>query len=199
MMPMRFFVFVLVCCLGLAGCTAPVDKPVSGSPTPVQTFAHIDPVRLNIARIEITNVSNDPSPPADFKISLVDKTMQYFGRKVVASPYADPSQGFLSVKIQQASVQKEHQLAKGTVPKSLGVGGADVYMLKLTLLVELHDAQGYVTHGKSLVANRRLSLSEHSSIAEREKLQLESVEALFNVLDPKLTHILLGDMQLRTL
>lgn len=198
-MSMRFVLFVFVCCLGLAACTSPTNRPKSGAPTPVQTFAHIDPVRLNISRIEVTHVANDPPQPADFKRSLVDKTLEYFERKIVASPYAKPDQGVLSIKIQEASVEKEHELAKGTVPKSLGVGGADVYRLKLTLLVELQDSQGYVTHGKSLVAHRRVSLSEHSSLAEREELQLESIEALFNVIDPKLTHILLGDMQLRTL
>ncbi len=193
------FIFVLLLCFVVTACTNPPNRPRNGMPMPMQTFAHIQPILLNVSRVEVVDDFVSTPQPADFKVSLVQKTKQYFAHKLKAARYAAPSAGALVVKIEDARVERDYKASESFVPQKLGLGGADVYKLKLVVLVEHHDEWGGVLAGKRFAVERGLSISEHSSLAEREQHQLDSIEAIFNTLDPDLSRALIEEMKLRAL
>lgn len=166
---------------------------------PQQTFAHVEALTLNVSRIEVTDVSNAPPLPEDFVVSPGDATVQYFSKKVRASEYASPEHGVLRVDIEMASVEKVHKDADGFIPSKLGFGGLDEYDMKLKIALNHVDAVGDVIYGKTIMVQRRFSISEHSSLAKREEAQLESIEAVFKKVDPEVTSVLLDEMKLGAL
>ena len=193
------FVYYGLICVVLTGCFFSSNRVWSGLPMPQQTFAHVEPIRLNVARIEVTDVSNNPPLPQDFTVSPVDAAIQYFSKKMKASEHAGPQHGIVLVQIEEASVVKEHKDASGFFASKLGVGGLDAYHMRLRVSIEYRDQNNDLLHGKVINADRKFSISEHSSLAKREDAQLKSIEAVFDKIDDEVTRTLLEEMRLGAL
>lgn len=185
---------IAILILGLfitAACTAPTNRPRVGQPMPQQTFAHIAAQPVRVAAIDIRDESQGAAP-GDFTFSLPDQTQRYVRQKFEASG----SQGLLRIRILEADVGRGYIPAQGGFTKSLNVGGMDEYTLKLRLVLEHVGADGRMIFGKEITATNRLRVSEHCALADRERDQLGAVEALFNLIDPKVTQIVSHEMGL---
>ena len=77
-----------------------------------------------------------------------------------------------------------------------GLGGFDVYDVKVVLRLEHRNDAGDLIYGTVVNAHRGIKVSEHASIAERERVQFEGLEQLFLMLDGHVNKVLIKDMGL---
>lgn len=180
----------------LVACTTTSGGVQSGMPMPKQTYAHIQPIKVNVTQVEINNASARDDVPDDFVYSVSDQALLYLSRKFEASGYAPPQQGRLVVRIEEARAEYGHQEADQAVGRWLNVGGSDHYRIILKVVVEHQDQYGGVIYGKALSAEQKLGISEHSSIAKRESEQMAALETLFKAIDGKITDIVTHEMRL---
>ena len=190
---MRLLVLFMVLGLGLAGCTMPGHRLVNGQPVAGQSFAHVEPLSVNVGKVEIVDRSGAAVMPDDFVFSLPDQAILYLSRKFETVRGAGEQQGYLLIRIEEANVMKGQQGGDDW----FGVTGQDRYVLLMRLALEHRAADGRVLYGKTVTAEQRFSIAEFGvSPARREQKQLEAVEKLFGVLDPKITEIVTQDMRL---
>lgn len=181
-------VFILAV-LGLPGCMS-TPSP-EGKPLPQMTFAHVEPLPVNVAAVEVAG-QPDPYFEADFVVSPYNAARNYLGRRFRAGGY----DGTLRLAVQSAKVTRSYAKSTQPVAGFLEVGGHDVYQVEMVIRLEHIGPSGHVLYGKTLTAKRAMNITEHASIAERERHQLESMEAMFSDLDPEVRRIVFEEMRL---
>tara|TARA_R110002072_G_scaffold132608_1_gene272733 strand:+ start:1323 stop:1910 length:588 start_codon:yes stop_codon:yes gene_type:complete len=158
----------------LAGCATEVEKPGF----PQISFAHLQPISLNVARIEVENryVSPATRPNVEHEFPARPAAVaSNWGRDRLRAVGAS---GVARVIVRRASVV-EVPLARTT-----GVKGAftrdqsERYDAVIDMMVELRDADGNVRVTAESTAKRSRSVSENISLNDREKVWFEMTEAM---------------------
>ncbi len=173
-----------LCIMGLL-CLGFLPACVSAPPEtaePVLTFAHMRPVALNVAKIEVLDEYRPtmqepyvdhlmPSPPARAAKILAEEKLQAVGEGRL-----------LRVVIDEASVVKEN------LPVTEGFWGAfsqepaERYKAKVTLRFELVNeaAPDIIIGHASVIGKRTKTLIEGESPAARDQAMTELTEALMS-------------------
>ena len=181
-------IFLIV--IALATLTACASAQPGEALTPAMTFKNLEPLNLAVRDRAINAVH--PINAEGFSYALDDLMSVYLQRKL----HPVGTQGAISANIDQVEVHRTQEEAESGVANFLNVGGFEVYTVKIKLRLEHLDNAYEPVYGKVLNINRRIKISEHASIAEREQTQFESLEKLFVDLDQRINKILLEEMKL---
>ena len=158
----------------LAGCATEVQK----SGFPQISFAHLQPISLNVARIEMKNryisPATRPNVEHEFPVSPAAVASNW-GRDRLRAVGAS---GVARVIVRRASV------IEVPLKRTTGVTGAftrdqsERYEAVIDMMVELRDATGNVRVTAESTAKRSRSVSENISLNDREKIWFEMTESM---------------------
>lgn len=182
------FVLLLVFMAGLSACTTSIGR--EGKPMPVLTFENLQPLAINVRSMNVQ--SGEPRTYQNFVVSPSFALENYLQQRFTAQGMNDA----LRVIVEDASVEIGHQDSDKGVARYMGVAGFDVFDVNIKLRLEHVDHTGHIFYGTTLSARRVIKVSEHASITEREKHQLEGMEEMFRQLDDGVQKIVLQDMRL---
>ena len=157
----------------VAGCAAKVERPGF----PQISFAHLQPISLNVARVEVVNryasPAARPNVEHEFPVSPAATAMNW-GRDRLKP--VGPS-GTARVVVRRASV------VEVPLQRSTGVRGvftrdqSERYDAVIDMMVEIRDETGNVRSTVESTAKRSRSVSENISLNDREKVWFEMTEA----------------------
>ena len=158
----------------LAGCATEVQKPGFSQ----ISFAHLQPISLNVARIEMENryisPATRPNVEHEFPVSPAAVASNW-GRDRLRAVGAS---GVARVIVRRASV------VEVPLKRTTGVTGAftrdqsERYEAVIDMMVELRDATGNVRVTVESTAKRSRSVSENISLNDREKIWFEMTESM---------------------
>jgi len=166
----------------LTGCATEVQKPGFSQ----ISFAHLQPISLNVARIEVENryvsPATRPNVEHEFPVSPAAVASNW-GRDRLR---AVGQSGVARVVVRRASV------VEVPLKRTTGVTGAftrdqsERYDAIIDMMVELRDAAGNVRVTAESTAKRSRSVSENVSLIEREKTWFEMTETMMSDLNTAL-------------
>ena len=166
----------------LAGCATEVQKPGFSQ----ISFAHLQPINLNVARIEMENryisPATRPNVEHEFPVSPAAVASNW-GRDRLRAVGAS---GVARVIVRRASV------VEVPLKRTTGVTGAftrdqsERYEAVIDMMVELRDATGNVRVTVESTAKRSRSVSENISLNDREKIWFEMTESMMTDLNTAL-------------
>jgi len=166
----------------LTGCATEVQKPGFSQ----ISFAHLQPISLNVARIEVENryvsPATRPNVEQEFPVSPAAVASNW-GRDRLR---AVGQSGVARVVVRRASV------VEVPLKRTTGVTGAftrdqsERYDAIIDMMVELRDADGNVRVTAESTAKRSRSVSENVSLIEREKIWFEMTETMMSDLNTAL-------------
>jgi hypothetical protein len=176
------FSAVIAAFLALAGCATEVQRPGFSR----ISFAHLQPISLNVARIEVENLyvppATRPNVEHEFPVSPAAVASNW-GRDRLR---AVGQTGIARVIVRRASV------IEVPLKRSTGVKGAftrdqsERYDAIIDMAVELRDANGDIRVAAESTAKRSRSVSENISLNDREKVWFEMTEAMMSDLNTAL-------------
>ena len=166
----------------LTGCATEVHKPGFSQ----ISLAHLQPISLNVARIEVENryvsPATRPNVEHEFPVSPA-AVASNCGRDRLR---AVGQSGVARVVVRRASV------VEVPLKRTTGVTGAftrdqsERYDAIIDMMVELRDAAGNVRVTVESTAKRSRSVSENVSLIEREKIWFEMTETMMSDLNTAL-------------
>ena len=166
-------------CVGLVlqtvvGCAYDAQKPGF----PQISFAHLQPISLNVARVEVENryvpPATRPNVEHEFPVSPAASALNW-GRDRLR---AVGSAGVARVIVHRAS-GVEVPLQKSTGLKGLFTRDqSERYDAVIGMMVEVRDQAGKVRVTAESIAKRSESVSENVSLSEREKVWFRMTEAM---------------------
>ena len=166
----------------LTGCATEVQKPGFSQ----ISLAHLQPISLNVARIEVENryvsPATRPNVEHEFPVSPAAVASNW-GRDRLR---AVGQSGVARVVVRRASV------VEVPLRRTTGVTGAftrdqsERYDAIIDMMVELRDADGNVRVTAESTAKRSRSVSENVSLIEREKIWFEMTETMMSDLNTAL-------------
>ena len=159
-----------------------------GKPMADLTFGHLSPVMLQVSDIIRNEITQDQLDriPQNFTVPVDDLANAYIQRRLQAA--GGPEK--LSVTIDDLSVRYEQKDSDSAVAEFLGVAKIDSYAVTITMDLMLENERNGAVRGRKFTARRVINISEHVSVAERERKQLEGVEAMFVDIDRSVLDIL---------
>ncbi len=162
-----------IVCL-LAGCAKELKTPGF----PQISFAHLEPISLNVLRIEVENryvsPAMRPNVEHEFPVSPAKAALNWARDRL----RADGLGGVARVIVRRASV------VEVPLKRTTGVKGAftrdqsERYDAVINMMVELRDANGNVRVTAESTAKRSRSVSENLSLNDREKIWFEITEKM---------------------
>lgn len=166
----------------LTGCATEAQKPGFSQ----ISFAHLQPISLNVARIEVENryvsPATRPNVEHEFPVSPAAVASNW-GRDRLR---AVGQSGVARVVVRRASV------VEVPLKRTTGVTGAftrdqsERYDAIIDMMVELRDTDGNVRVTAESTAKRSRSVSENVSLIEREKIWFEMTETMMSDLNTAL-------------
>jgi len=163
----------------VAGCAAEAQKPGF----PQISFAHLQPISLNVARVEVENryvsPAARPNVEHEFPVSPAAVAMNW-GRDRLRAAGAS---GVARVVVRRASV------VEVPLKRSEGVKGlftrdqSERYDAVIDMMAEIRDEAGNVRVTVESTAKRSRTVSENISLIEREKVWFEMTEAMMSDLN----------------
>ena len=178
----KLAVFFLLSLTITGACVGPVQQ----SKFPDISFAHLPPIGLNVARIEVENLYVMPTtePHIEHKLPIsLAATATNWGRDRLK---AAGKSGVVRVIIRRAS------FIEVPLKRSPGLKGvftrdqSQRYDAVIDILIELRDASGKIRVTAESVASRSRSVSEDISLAETEKIWFQMIEELMSDLNKSL-------------
>ena len=166
----------------LSGCATQVEK-IGFSQI---SFAHLPPINLNVARVEVENRYASPTthPNVEHKFSVLPAAVaSNWGRDRLK---AVGQSGVARVIVRRASV------VEVPLKRTAGVKGAftrdqsERYDAVIDMKVEIRDANGDLRVTAESTAKRSRSVSENISLNGREKVWFEMTEAMMGDLNTSL-------------
>ena len=165
---------VVLVFLSIVGCANDAQKPGF----PKISFAHLQPISLNVARVGVENryvpPATRPNVEHEFPVSPAASALNW-GRDRLR---AVGSSGVARVIVRRASVV-EVPLQKSTGMKGLFTRDqSERYDAVIGMMVEVRDQTGKVRVTAESIAKRSESVSENISLSEREKVWFRMTEAM---------------------
>jgi hypothetical protein len=179
------FAAVLIC---LTGCST--SHP-AGKPLAQMTFDHLQQIPINVGALK-SHTENGDFASESFVASPYDAIESYLRTRFAPAG----SHGTLEATIEDASITHSYEPSKNRAAKWMDVAGNDAYDMVVKVRLTHRDTSGQTLYSSVLTGRRIVRVNEHSSIAEREKRQLEAMETMFADLDREILRIVLKDMNL---
>ncbi len=179
---------LILSALALPACSS-LPKP-EGKPLPAITFEHIQKLPISVGSLRTHSESEAISE--SFVVSPHNVMSEYLHARFVPKGFS----GSLQAVIETANIEHSYQPSSNKAGSFLDVGGLDVYSMTVKIRLEYIGQDEKLIKGSVLTGGRIVKVSEHASIAERERRQFEGMELLFKDLDEAVKSIVLGDMGL---
>lgn len=173
-----------VCSLALTGCLMPSAN--DGMPLAQMTFDHIKPYPVYIASYEAVPFSGHVSLPQGFVTDPARLVGDYFAHRFEASGH----QGKMRSVIESASVKHTVEGSDNNVGNFLGLGKKDHYRIDVVVNLQAFGVGANEIKEVRLKAHRDIYISEHVSLVEREKAQMEGMDSLIDDLDTAVRNVL---------
>ena len=166
----------------VVGCATDVEKPGF----PQISFAHLQPITLNVARVEVENryvsPAARPNVEHEFPVSPAAAALNWGRDRLRAAGAA----GVARVLVRRASVVevplKRSQGVKGLFTRDQ----SERYDAVIDMMAEIRDEAGNVRVTVESTATRSRSVSENISLIEREKVWFEMTESMMTDLNKAL-------------
>ena len=166
----------------VAGCATDVEKPGF----PQISFAHLQPITLNVARVEVENryvsPAARPNVEHEFPVSPAAAALNWGRDRLRAAGAA----GVARVIVRRASVVEVPLERTGGLKGLFVKDQAERYDGRLTLAIEVLDAAGRPRASVTATAKRSQTVEENLTLNEREAVYLGLTEALIKDLDVEL-------------
>lgn len=164
----------------------------SGKVMTEMSFNHLQPYPLYVASYEIftTPQTDTIQLPEGFVANPVTITHDYFTNRF----HETGTQGKLSVVIDNATIKHSIQKSESSVGAFIGVDHYDVYDITMLIKLDVFEVKGYQKQENKIRVSRSVSVSEHVSLAERERIQMQALDALMDDVDEGVKNILGQDL-----
>ena len=174
--------FLILVTFFVSGCAAELQK----SGFPQISFAHLKPISLDVARVEVENnyVSPETRPfiEHEFPASLAALAMNWASDRLNAVGSSD----VLRVMVRRASV------VEVPLPRSGGLEGmfrrdqSERYDAVIELMAEIRDEVGNSRVTIETKVSRSQTVAENISLIERDKIWFDMTEAMMSDLNVEL-------------
>ncbi len=177
---------ITLSCLALSACMGLSGQ--DGKPLAKMTFAHITPEPVYVASYEAVGLSTNKTPfmPVGFVSDPSVIAYDYLKNRFAAAG----TTGKLRAVIQDVKVTHEILPSENQVGAALGIGKRDRYFITLDMSLESLGGNGFDRQSVALTANREVYVSEHVSIVQREKAQMEAMDSMLDDLDISIQKVL---------
>lgn len=175
---------LMVCAAAIAtmpGCSS-TPHP-EGKPLPGLVFDHMESRPVNVGIVEVVNNYATHRHAADIGSRFVAAPDETLKKYLEARYRAQGGPGKLVLDIDEASVFVFHQDAEFAPGRWIGVAGFDEYSMTVKLNVRAENVPGFYEQNRTFTARRRVKISEHASIAEREQDQFKALEVMIHEID----------------
>lgn len=176
----------------LSGCVPAVGKP----PAEI-TFDHIKPFSIYVAAFDVQEGylgmgDNQNMGGTTFLTPPGQVVVDYFKSRYAAAG----TNGKLVVNVESSSVTHKLVESENTMGAFLGVDHKDVYHLEVVSRLTAYDVGGFMQKEMKITAKRDLSISEHITLAERERAQAQALDQLLDDLDRAVQHALRNEFNI---
>ena len=170
--------------------TASCATEDAGKPLPDLNFS-----RMNAESVYVRDYRVEPlaehlrsALPQGFVIDPSKATYDYFQRRYKSAG----TQGEFRISVISASADYAALPSDHAISNFIDVAKKDRYTINVVLRLESFGVGGFVTQKQDIRSTQSVTLSEHASLAERERLQVESVHELILRLDHEVQKALKG-------
>lgn len=171
-----------ICLLVLAACQPPVLPP----PIPDLTFSHLEPINLDVGRIEIVEKYvpplKAPNVEHDFPTSPATAMRQWAKDRLRAVGEI----GTARLVIKDASAIETKLETKGGLRGALTKDQSERYDVMLDVDLEIRGENGSAVAFANAVVTRSTTVSEGISLSERERVFHDLTESLMEEVNSKL-------------
>ncbi len=177
----RVFRIAALCVLvlGLAGC----ETPVQPRAFPEITFAHLPTIALDVARIDLVRRYRPPLTPPNVEHEAPVPPMQAGARWVTDRLKAVGRSGRATVTIRQASIVERRLPRLGGLKGVFTTEQSERYDAVIEMTIEASDGRGLRVASATARAERSRTVPEDATLARREEIWFELVEALMRDFD----------------
>ncbi|MBI1301796.1 MAG: hypothetical protein GC137_09100 [Alphaproteobacteria bacterium] len=159
-----------------------------GEPVSINSYAHIKPELIRVSSYEVV-----PFEPGTQNIK--PENFAFFPERAIERFFKnrfEPAavRGAFRVIIQNVTVDHRIVQSDNVINKTLDLGKQDHYLIRARVRLEVIDGPRIVDGSVTLNAQQNVYISEHSSITEREAVQVEAIEALIDDLDRAVVKVL---------
>ncbi|MCK5385243.1 MAG: hypothetical protein KAJ29_06655 [Alphaproteobacteria bacterium] len=178
-------ILIIIGTIVLAGCTSIGQD---GDPLPKITFDHVKPYPLYVAAYEPVGlpVSMAPNRPAGFVTDPDQIIFDYLNSRFEAVG----TQGKLVVKIRSVDIAHESIDSENSFNALIGLNKKDYYRVTAIIDINVLGIGNIDWQKQSMTVYRDIYISEHVSLVEREKLELQAMDHMVDDLDIALRKIL---------
>ena len=166
----------------IAGCVEELHKPGF----PQISFAHLQPISLDVARVEAVNryvsPATRPNVEHEFPVSPAATAMNW-GRDRLRAVGAS---GVVRIAVLRASVVEVPLKKPGGVKSLFTRNQSERYDAVIEIMAEIRDETDGVRVTVKSTAKRSRSVSENISLIERERVWFEMTEAMMADLNASL-------------
>lgn len=178
-----------VAALGLVSCAT--NSHVGGIPQAALTFENYQPMTLNVATSAVVEDYEIQSDPKDISGQFILAPSEAVKRySVHRFPASGMGNGQFTIAIEDARVHLEELKQKSKALSWADIGTEDRYRLMMRLRVSMLPDQVNAKSSTVLKFERTLVMPASSSLAEREKKQLEFLEKLIADIDVAVQRVL---------
>ncbi len=174
--------FLYLFAVFVSACAANIEK----SGFSQITFAHLDPISLDVARIEVKNLyvspATRPNVEHEFPASLAALAMDWATDRLNAGG----SSKVLHLVVQRASVVEVPLQRSGGLQNLFRRDQSERYDAVITILVEIHDEVGNSRVTVETTVSRSQTVPENIPLVQREKVWFEMTEAIMSDLNAAL-------------
>lgn len=182
---MKYFVFLpmLFCAVMLNGCSS-----YDGQPLAQMTFDHVKPFPVYVASYEPVNLyaGVKQKRPVGFVSNPSELIFDYLGSRYEAAG----NQGKLKIEIADVLINHAVVESDNSVGSLIGLGKRDHYHVKAHINITGLGIDHTEIRKQNLIVSRNIYISEHVSLVERERLEMQALDSMIDDLDIALRRVL---------
>ena len=191
---MRRFFIILGVSFILSACTSLFGN--NGEPLAQITFDQVHAKPLYVASYEIVDLPvsmvEPQSLPEGFLLDPEHLVYDYLSNRYEAAG----NQGKLTVKINDLSVVHKVLNSQNAIGSMVGVDKRDYYRVSAAIGIEAYGTRLFAEQKQSITVFRDVTVSEHTSLVNREKAQIQAMDNMLDDLDIALHEIFREQFQI---
>ncbi len=152
------------------------------------TFNHVNAFPVYVASYEPVNINEGKTHllPEGFVTDPAPLIFDYLSSRFEASGH----QGKLRIEIKDVVIRHEVVSSDNDIGAMIGLGKKDHYNVKAYIDVILLGSGDVDKRMQSMIVSRNIYISEHLSLVEREKMQMQALDNMIDDLDIALRKVL---------
>lgn len=182
----KYILPLAVLAVSLGGCSHITGD--DGKTLAQMTFQHVKPFPVYVASYEAINMNQGGAVnlPTGFVSNPSQLITDYLNNRYEAAG----NQGKLIISVDDVHIQHAVEDSENSVGAMIGLGKKDHYHVKAFISVAGLGIGQYESQQQKLVVSRNIYISEHVSLVERERLQMEALDSMIDDLDIALRKVL---------